>query len=119
MGDISKHFNRNEFECSCGCGQDTVDAELITVLEDVREHFGKPVKINSGNRCARHNAAIGGVAKSQHVKSRAADIVISGVDAADVYAYLDDKYTGKLGLGKYKTFTHVDTRNLMARWNKS
>ncbi|EAS4214514.1 serine/threonine protein kinase, partial [Salmonella enterica] len=25
---ISKYFKRSEFACKCGCGQDTVDAEL-------------------------------------------------------------------------------------------
>ncbi|BEB16509.1 hypothetical protein VEE45_23520 [Escherichia coli] len=46
---LSKHFSRKEFKCKCGkCDYDTIDAELLVILEDVREHFGKPVIINSG-----------------------------------------------------------------------
>ncbi len=77
---LSKHFSRKEFKCKCGkCDYDTIDAELLVILEDVREHFGKPVIINSGNRCPTHNKNVGGATNSYHVRGRAADIVIKGV----------------------------------------
>ena len=44
------------------------------VLEPVRERLGKPIVVNSGFRCPIHNAAVGGVANSQHMKGEAADI---------------------------------------------
>lgn len=114
MGDLSEHFSRSEFRCKCGCGQDTVDAELITVLEKVRAHFGVPITVNSGNRCVNHNKAVGGAVNSQHLISRAADIVVHGAPASVVYNYLDRWHEG--GLGKYGTYTHVDTRADKARW---
>ena len=61
---ISKHFKREEFACKCGCGQDTVDHSLIEILERVREFFGKPITITSGNRCTTHNKKIGGASGS-------------------------------------------------------
>ena len=67
MGDISKHFNRAEFACKDGCGFDTVDAELLAKLEEIREHFDQPVIINSACRCHDHNAVIGGTENSQHL----------------------------------------------------
>ena len=114
---LSKHFSRKEFKCKCGkCDYDTIDAELLVILEDVREHFGKPVIINSGNRCPTHNKNVGGAANSYHVRGRAADIVIKGVSPDIVHAYLDGKYPTQYGLGKYKTFTHIDSRTGKSRW---
>ncbi|EDJ5813826.1 serine/threonine protein kinase [Salmonella enterica] len=114
---ISKYFKRSEFSCRCGCGQDTVDAELLAILEDVREHFGKPVIINSANRCPTHNKRVGGASKSVHLTGKAADIVVKGVAPDIVHDYLTAKYSGKYGIGKYKTFTHVDSRSKESRWN--
>ena len=113
---INTYFDRSEFACSCGCGFDTVDAELIKVLTDVREHFSAAVTINSSARCDNHNAHVGGGDKSQHKYGRAADIVLSGVVPGDVYAYLDQTYPDQFGMGKYNSFTHIDTRNTKARW---
>lgn len=117
MGDISEHFSRSEFACKCGCGQDTVDAELLDVLERVRKHWGKSITINSGNRCKAYNKVIGGSKNSQHVKSRAADIVVEDMLPFHVYKLLDIWYPDKYGMGSYDTFTHIDTRtNKRARW---
>ena len=44
------------------------------VLEPLRQHFGKPIKINSGFRCKALNEAVGGAKNSYHTKGRAADI---------------------------------------------
>jgi hypothetical protein len=33
-----------------------------------------------------------------------------------IYAYLCAKYPNKYGIGSYKSFTHVDTRAIRARW---
>lgn len=114
---ISKHFKRSEFACTCGCGYDTVDKRTLEILEDVREHFGQPVVITSGCRCPKHNARVGGAPKSTHVQGRAADFRVHGITAQQVYDYLDEKYPYELGLGLYPTWVHVDTRtDCPARW---
>ena len=51
-----------------------------TVLQPVRDHFGKPVAISSGYRSPALCEAIGSSAKSQHAKGEAADFEIPGVD---------------------------------------
>ena len=51
-----------------------------TVLQPVRDHFGKPVVISSGYRSPELCEAIGSSAKSQHAKGEAADFEIPGVD---------------------------------------
>ena len=115
MPKISKNFSREEFACKCGCGMDTVDAHLITVLEDVRTYFNKPVTVTSGNRCVAHNRLVGGENFSKHLISRAADIKVKDVHPEDVYTYLDMKYDD-LGLGLYSGWVHVDSREQKARW---
>jgi len=117
MTKLSNNFTREEFECPCGCGQDTVDAELITLLQKLREDYDASVTVNSANRCEAHNESVGGADSSQHLLGRAADIVVSGIDPHEVWEYLCDKYRDKYGIGQYKTFTHIDTRNgKKARW---
>ena len=116
MGDISKHFDRAEFSCKCGCGFDTVDVELIDVLEKVRTYFDVPVMINSACRCEAHNKAVGGSDKSQHRLGRAADIVVNLVDPSQVQDFLKSEYPDSLAIGCYDTFTHIDTRKGKARW---
>lgn len=113
---ISQHFSREEFSCRCGCGFNTVDCELLVILEEVRNHFNKPITINSGCRCESHNKSIGGSDKSQHKLGRASDIVVKGVNPHDVFTWLNDNLKDKYGLGNYETFTHIDTRDNKARW---
>ena len=115
MGDINLYFSYSEFECPC-CKKTVYCSELINVLTDLRVYFGRPVKVNSGYRCKSHNKKVGGAPKSKHVSGIAADIVVKNVKAADVYEYLDKKYPDKYGIGKYKTWTHIDTRSERARW---
>ena len=116
MGDISEHFNRSEFACKCGCGFNTVDVELIYILELVRSKFRKPVKINSGNRCEEHNIKVGGSPNSQHLFSKAADIVVEDTEPWRVYNYLNRTFIKMYGLGFYGTFIHIDVRKNESRW---
>ena len=116
MTQLSKNFTRTEFSCNCGCGYDTVDAELLEVLQDIREHFAHPVKINSACRCWKHNEKINGSKNSRHLFARAADIRVEFVPPKTIQQYLKEKYPNKYGIGSYPTFTHIDTRENQARW---
>ena len=112
------YFEREEFACQCGCGQDTVDAELMRVMDDVRAYFNRPVTISSGNRCVSHNKIVGGSGNSQHLYSKAADFVVIGVHEDIVADYLEKKYSDTYGIGRYNGRTHVDCRENKARWDK-
>jgi uncharacterized protein YcbK (DUF882 family) len=114
---LNKYFKRSEFACRCGCGTSTVDAELLHVITDVREYFGRPVIINSGHRCAAHNTKVGGAKNSVHLTGKAVDIRVSGVHPIGVHKYLSDKYPEKYGIGMYSSFIHIDVRDGKARWN--
>lgn len=118
---LSANFNSSEFDChGSGCCSSTlVDDKLVTYLQQIREHFGKPVNISSGYRCATHNKNIGGATNSRHSKGQAADIYISGVTPAEIAKYAES--IGILGIGLYETnsdgfFVHVDTRETKSFW---
>ena len=116
MGDISPHFSRAEFACKCGCGFDTVDSELLEILEAVRQHFGEPVTVTSGCRCPSWNESQGGGQTSQHLLGRACDFKVKGVEAVRVFNWCSSMWPEQYGMGCYPSWVHVDSRNYKARW---
>jgi hypothetical protein len=60
------------------------------VLQPVRDHYGKGVKVNSGYRSPESNAAVGGSKTSDHCKGMAADIEIPGVANAELAQWIMD-----------------------------
>ena len=117
---LSANFRVNEFACSDASDTIFISPELVTVLQKIRDHFGKPVKINSAYRTPTKNKAVGGAAYSQHLYGMAADIVVgsgTGVVAPNVVAaYAETLLPGKGGIGIYSTFTHIDVRKVKSRW---
>jgi hypothetical protein len=59
------------------------------ILQPVREHFGKPVKITSGFRCSALNQAAGGSATSDHCKGQACDFEIDGVPNPELAEWIE------------------------------
>ena len=59
-----------------------------TVLQPVRDHFGKPVAISSGYRSPELCEAIGSSSKSQHARGEAADFEIPGVDNKELATWI-------------------------------
>ena len=100
--------------CQCGCGYDTVDTELLDMLNQIRAAFG-PVRITSGCRCPEHNAEVGGAPDSQHLRGRAADIVVHNTPPAIVADFAESLNPG--GLGRYDGWVHIDSRSGHARWD--
>ena len=113
---LSDNFAAAEFAChGAGCCDTVwVDQRLVGYLQQIRDHFGVPVHINSGYRCVSHNAAVGGATGSYHVKGMAADIRVEGVAPEDVARYAES--IGVLGIGLYADFVHIDTRAVKSFW---
>jgi len=65
------------------------------ILQPVRDHFGKPVKISSGFRCAELNSspAVGGSKTSDHCKGQAVDFEIDGLSNPEVAQWIMDNLT--------------------------
>lgn len=114
---VSEHFRAGEFACT---EEDAIfiDEELVRILEQVRQHFGRPVIITSGYRNKAHNLKVGGVTDSMHKLGMAADFRVMGTEATEVYDYLNQQYPYTLGIGKYPNWVHLDTRFKKSRWEK-
>ena len=118
---LSTNFKSTEFDChgkDC-CTITSVDPKLVELCQNIRDHFGVSVNINSGYRCEKHNAAIGGSGKSRHKSGQAADIRVTDVKPAQVAEYAEQ--IGILGIGLYETdsdgyFVHIDTRDTKSFW---
>ena len=92
------------------------------VLDALRERLGAPIQINSAYRSPGYNRAIGGESQSWHMQFRACDITASGVSAArvaDAVQKMRDQGMFRGGIGRYASFTHVDTRGVNANWGRS
>ncbi len=97
---LSEHFELHEFTDSNTADirqiPNVPDATAIEhlrilsekVLEPVRAHFKRPVRISSGFRCPALNVAVGGSRTSQHVEGRAADIEVEDVSCVIVFDYI-------------------------------
>lgn len=100
---LSPHFSLAEFTASATASShriaNTPDAAQIAamkllcakVLEPLRAHFGKPVRITSGFRSPRLCLAVGSSATSQHARGEAADLEIPGIDNVTVAGFIRDR----------------------------
>jgi zinc D-Ala-D-Ala carboxypeptidase len=88
--DHGQFFSRGELQCRCGqfCNYDCpMDSEFVKRLDDLRERFGKPLKVTSGYRCAKHNSNVSSTgATGPHVSGKAIDF---GVSRGDGHALLE------------------------------
>lgn len=113
---LSENFNSREAHCKgkgC-CSKTKYDGDLVAILQRIRDHFQKPVYINSWFRCPTHNKKVGGGSASYHLTGRAADIRVDGIDPLVVAQYAES--IGVLGIGLYDNFVHVDTRSKKFYW---
>lgn len=111
------HFTPAELACRCGgrgCrGAYWHDAEFLDALEALRREMRRPLKINSGHRCAIWNAVVGGVPKSEH-RQIAVDIAFQKHDRSALVEAAER--LGFTGIGIARTFLHLDRRETPARW---
>lgn len=104
---FGKYFKSDEFKCKCGCEEFDFSQNLADKLNTVREILGKPIVINSGFRCKKHNLDSGGSATSSHCKGLAVDI--KAVDSVYRHQLLKVLFfVGFNRIGIDKKFIHVD-----------
>lgn len=112
------NFKPIEFRCK-GSNQlplNGMDKKLIQKLEELRYKLNHhPIYILSGYRTTTHNQSVGGSKHSQHLLGKAADIRVSGISSERVYQKANDIFNPG-GVGRYRNFTHVDTRVNRSRW---
>lgn len=115
---LSEHFKVKEFACKDGSDTILIDQQLVYYCEMIRQHFDKPININSGYRTPAHNAKTPDAASnSYHMYGKAADIKVSGIEIQrEVADYA--RSIGVKGIGTYSTFVHIDTRTNGYEWVK-
>lgn len=102
MTQLSKNFSlaeliksetalRHDMDNTPGAAE-TANLKLLAekVLQPIRDHYAKGVKVNSGFRHPDVNAKVGGSRTSDHCKGQAADIEIPGVPNAELAEWIKD-----------------------------
>jgi hypothetical protein len=89
---------------------------VVKIADEARHRLGKPLRINSGFRSAAYNRAIRGAANSLHTKAAALDLSGSPATLHRILTEMRREGLFRGGLGRYKTFTHVDVRGKNADW---
>jgi len=97
---LSENFSLNELTKSQTATRKGIDnkptteqvenlkALSIHILQKIRDHYERPVRVTSGYRSPELCEAIGSSAKSQHAKGEAADFEITGVDNFDLAIWI-------------------------------
>lgn len=127
MGDLSKHFSKEELGCQCkyrdcdfGYKDGDISPRLISMIEKIREKWGRPLYKwqLSGCRCTRHNRDVNGATRSRHLRGIAIDIAFSDPhERKNFYELVMDMYhngelpeLGGVGYAMYHNgCIHLDT----------
>lgn len=100
MTQLTKNFALSEFVYSDTAKQLEIDnnptpahlenlKRTADVLQLIRDTLGRPIKITSGYRSAKLNAAVPGSSKtSAHTKGLAADIRVTGITSMDLAKFI-------------------------------
>lgn len=117
---VNKNFYSDIFDCKCNyfdCTITIVDPTLAIAIEKLWDISGE-FKINSGYRCKKHNADVGGFEKSTHLIGKAVDIEslqgLSGPELSKYVLQIPELEHGGLGVAPH--WLHCDVRSTRARW---
>jgi hypothetical protein len=123
---LSANFVVSEFHCK-DAQRTPVPAASVpalrrlarNVLQPMRDKFG-PCTVNSGFRTDAKNAEVGGAKSSQHLYHRTPKDVAADVTfvrgTPDEWATEAERLLPQGGVGRYRSFVHVDNRSTRARW---
>lgn len=107
--DNIRYFRRMEFVCPC-CGKEDMDEDFLFRLDRLRETLARPLRVTSGWRCRKHNAAVGGKRNSAHLLGIACDIRVASsgkrFQIIDICKALE---INRFGMGS--NYIHLDTGN--------
>ena len=115
---LTKNFSSAEMMCSCGCGEDSMDPDFMSILQNIRDDMQRPLRISSGVRCAKRNMEVSSTGKNgPHVPrttgTMASDILIAGADALRLIDIARKHGISGVGISQRgahaKRFIHIDT----------
>lgn len=103
------YFKQEEFDSPDMPGSGAnMQQEFVEKLDTLRDVWG-PLSVTSGYRTVRHNAIVGGVPDSAHVRGLAADLATPDLKTAIKLALVACRVGfDRIGINLKGTFVHVD-----------
>lgn len=104
---ISLNLKHKEFRCKCtneDCNFTLVYNPTVISFQLTRGKFGRPLKVNSGFRCQRHNEAVGGKKNSSHLRGAAIDLSCEYLEDLDLLEKIARDFFNVVI--RYETFIH-------------
>lgn len=119
--DWSKYpsFKADEFKCK-ETGELKMNPEFMAKLQQLREAYGKPMRITSGYRSPRHSIEAAKQYPGHHAHGIAADIACSGPDAYVLLSLAIGLGFNGIGVALRKgagSFIHLDTAARKSVWS--
>ncbi len=98
-----------------------IDPSLVCVIQALRDHIGRPVRVTSGYRSWAYNQEIyrnrnQRPTKSRHCSGQAVDITVSGLDGIEIAKAAIDAAGAGLGIGVGSDYAHIDVRGTWTVW---
>jgi uncharacterized protein YcbK (DUF882 family) len=121
-GRLTENFLWEEIVCACGQCIRITPAVFTHMarLQAMRIELAAPIHVNSGYRCPKHNAAVGGAPQSWHMMF-ATDVRPSDGSPYKLklmYRMALQLGFGGIGLYENKGFIHLDMRPGESRWRE-
>lgn len=103
-----RYFKIEDFACS-ETGENKIQWEFVSALDDLRGVCGFPFVVTSGYRSPRHSIEAEKSKPGRHTQGNAADIKVS--NGSQRHAIVSNAIKlGFKGIGVAQSFIHVDTR---------
>ena len=118
---LSENFSLNELTKSQTATRKGIDnkpndeiifnlkALSINILQKIRNHYERPVRVTSGYRSPELCISIGSSVKSQHAKGEAADFEITGIDNFDLAIWISKYLEFDQLISEFYTNQHPDS----------
>jgi len=109
---LTPNFTIDELSCR-GTGVCRMDENFLELLQQIRNHFGKPMVVTSGYRHPDYNEKVSKTGRTgPHTKGQAVDVLITGKDAIKLFAIAQNLGMTGIGLNQRgphnKRFIHMD-----------
>ena len=91
---LTKNFTYEELACK-HCGRMHIPSAFVVRLQTLRDLYGKPMHVSSGDRCPEHNAVVSTTGPNGPHTKAAVDVLVSGPEAyALLVLALREGFTG-------------------------
>lgn len=113
-GKLTKNFTLNEMKNNNAIEKVKliITPEVVTfaqMIQELRDYYGKPIKVNSWYRTPAYNKKCGGSSNSIHLDGRACDLAVTDYEnLTRVWQSICKKYNKIGGVNYYNTFMHFD-----------